>query len=191
MAKTFMEDVQQALGIPPLQQVDPNTQDVDHTAAGTGAATLLQQAVVGAVLTAMYKLSRSNEGAETILRGNASTSWVGRLFPTQTDVLVSRITAYAVASPKSVEDEVGFVATKLADMARAKAAQPVVPETISNYFKSNRNEIFHILPAPLQLGSLLDDDTIDDRTHKMDGPVSGMMHAIEKVFSGTKNEQTD
>lgn len=188
MANTFMEEVQQALGIPPLQRVNPNTQDVDHTAAGTGAATLLQQAVVAAVLTAMYKLSRSNDGAEAILRENSSTNWVRLLYPAQTDVLVSRIAAYAAASPNSIEAEISSVASRIAEMAGRNAAQPLSADTISTYFKTNRNEILHILPAPLQLGSLLEDDTIDDSTHKMDGPVSGMMHAIEKVFSGTKSE---
>lgn len=191
MAKTFMEEVQQTLDIPALQRVDPNTQDVDHNAAGTGAATLLQQAVVGAVLTAMYKLSRSDEGAEWVVRANTSTNWVNLLFPAQEDVLVSRIAAYAVASPKSVEDEIGFVATKMAEMARANAAQPLSADGISAYFKSNRNEILHILPAPLQLGSLLEDNTIDDRTNKMDGPISGLMHTIEKIFSGTKDESKE
>lgn len=191
MTGTFMDQVQQALGIPPLQKIDPNTQDIDHKAAGTGAATPLQQAVVSAVLTAMYKLSRSSSGAEAIIRENSSTNWVSLLFGPQADVLVARIAAYAVASPRSVEDEINFAGEKIAGLARSGSAGPTKGDGISAYFKGQRNEILHHLPAALQLGSLLDDDTIDDRTNKMDGPVSGLMHSIEKIFSGTKNEEAD
>jgi len=35
----------------------------------------------------------------------------------------------------------------------------------------------------LQIGKLLNDSTLDDRTNKMEGPISGLMHAIEKKFS--------
>ncbi|HVX48921.1 MAG TPA: hypothetical protein VHB48_02150, partial [Chitinophagaceae bacterium] len=60
------------------------------------------------------------------------------------------------------------------------------PVAVSNFMKAQRDNILHYLPASLQIGKLLDDETLDDRTNKMDGPVSGFMHTIEKVFSDTK-----
>jgi hypothetical protein len=36
----------------------------------------------------------------------------------------------------------------------------------------------------MQLGDLLKDDSLDDRTNKMEGPISNMMHNIENKLSG-------
>jgi hypothetical protein len=40
------------------------------------------------------------------------------------------------------------------------------------------------LPAAMQLGYLLNDNAMDDRTNKMEGPVSSFMHTIENKLSG-------
>jgi len=34
------------------------------------------------------------------------------------------------------------------------------------------------------MGDILNDDTLDDRTNKMEGPISNFMHSIENKFSG-------
>jgi hypothetical protein len=38
----------------------------------------------------------------------------------------------------------------------------------------------------MQLGRLLEDDSLDDRTNKMEGPISNFMHSIENKFSGNE-----
>ena len=40
--------------------------------------------------------------------------------------------------------------------------------------------------AALHLGKLLDNPNMDDRTNKMEGPVSSFMHKIENIFSEGK-----
>ena len=47
-----------------------------------------------------------------------------------------------------------------------------------------RHNILVYLPAALQLGDLLNDNAMDDRTNKMEGPVSNFMHNIENKLSG-------
>jgi hypothetical protein len=39
------------------------------------------------------------------------------------------------------------------------------------------------LPEALHMGDLLHDDTLDDNTNKMEGPVSSLMRNIGSVFS--------
>jgi hypothetical protein len=39
------------------------------------------------------------------------------------------------------------------------------------------------LPAALQIGVLLNDDTLDDATNKMEGPISSLMQKIGAAFS--------
>jgi len=57
-------------------------------------------------------------------------------------------------------------------------------EAVKRYMGDQRHSILVYLPASMQLGSLLDDDSLDDRTNKMEGPISSFMHSIENKFSG-------
>ena len=36
------------------------------------------------------------------------------------------------------------------------------------------------------MGEALEDNSLDDRTNKMEGPVSSIIHNIEKAFAGTE-----
>ena len=49
---------------------------------------------------------------------------------------------------------------------------------------TQRNNILPYLPAALQTGKLLNENTLDDRTNKMKGPVSNFVHSIESMLSG-------
>lgn len=187
MATTnIIELLQQALNSKPLQKVSPNTQEVKKSAADTTNASKLMQAVVSAVLTGIYKITRTPGGAEQVLRGNLSTTWGDLLFGENKAALVSRIVTYSVSSPPTVEGEIELAANEAASIIKAHAGgnKTAAADDVLVYMKGQRNNILHYLPAALQLGALLHDDTLDDHTHKMDGPISGLMHTIEKVFSG-------
>jgi len=56
------------------------------------------------------------------------------------------------------------------------------------FYSEQINTILLYLPAELQMGSLLNDDTLDDNTHKMEGPVSGLIRSIGAVFSSPVTE---
>ena len=187
MTTNIIDLLQQALNSKPLQKVNPNTQDIEVKAADTSNASKLQQAVISAVLTGIYKITRTHEGAEQALRGNISTSWGSLLFADNKSVIITRIAEYAFNSPASVSAEIEMAGIEAADIIRTNAggAKSATVNDVTDYLKDQRNNILHYLPAVLQLGALLDDDTLDDHTHKMDGPISGLMHSIEKAFSGT------
>jgi hypothetical protein len=178
--------LQEALNSKPLQKVSPNTQEVEKSAADTTNASKLQQAVISAVLTGLYKITRTHDGAEQVLGGNISTSWGDLLFGENKDALISRIVTYSVSSPAAVGGEIELAGNEALNIIRTNAAgsKTATADDVSTYIKDQRNNILQYLPAALQLGALLDDDTLDDHTHKMDGPVSGLMHSIEKAFSG-------
>jgi hypothetical protein len=36
------------------------------------------------------------------------------------------------------------------------------------------------------MGDIVGDESLDDKTNKMEGPVSSLMHKIETSFSGSK-----
>jgi hypothetical protein len=187
MATNIIELLQQALNSKPLQKVSPNTQEVDKSAADTSNASKLLQAVISAVLTGLYKITRTHDGAEQVLGGNISTTWGDLLFADNKDALISRIVKYSVSSPATVGGEIELAGNEAANIIKTNAGgtKTATADDVIVYMKDQRNNILHYLPAALQLGALLDDDTLDDHTHKMDGPISGLMHTIEKAFSGT------
>ena len=188
MATTnIIELLQQALNSKPLQKVSPNTQEVKKSATDTTNASKLQQAVISAVLTGLYKITRTHEGADLVLGGNISTTWGDLLFADSKDALIGRIVNYGVSSPANVSGEIEMAGMEAASIIKTNAGgtKTATADNVITYLKEQRNNILHYLPAALQLGSLLDDDTLDDHTHKMDGPISGLMHTIEKAFSGT------
>jgi hypothetical protein len=187
MTTNITELLQQALNSKPLQKVSPNTQEIDKAAADTSNASKLQQAIISAVLTGLYKTTRTHEGAQQVLSGNLSTTWGDLLFADSKDALIARIVQYSVSSPAMVAGEIELAGNEAATIIKTNAVgnKTATADDAIAYLKEQRNNILHYLPAALQLGALLDDDTLDDHTHKMSGPVSGLMHAIEKVFSGT------
>ena len=58
---------------------------------------------------------------------------------------------------------------------------------IKTFMGNHRHNILVYLPAALQAGYLLDDNAIDDRTNKMEGPVSSFMHSIENKLAGGRS----
>jgi hypothetical protein len=186
MTTHLIEQLQEMLHSKPLQKIDPNTQEVAASAVDTSNASKLQQAIIPAVLTGLYKLTRTPQGADKVLRGNLSTSWGELLFGDNRDIVLSRIAAYATASPASISGELELAANEAASLVKHNAGgnKTATPDAVITYMKAERGNILHYLPAALQLGALLEDDTLDDHTNKMDGPISGLMHKIEKAFSG-------
>jgi hypothetical protein len=62
---------------------------------------------------------------------------------------------------------------------------------IQQLVESQRNLFLPYLSDALQVGLLLGDGPIDDRTNKMEGPISSLMHSIESGFNGNESKATD
>lgn len=68
MAVNLIESIQQGMGYPELQKIDPNTQQVKLESSSQGHGNLAQ-AAIPAVLTGLYKYGNTEMGSEHILRG--------------------------------------------------------------------------------------------------------------------------
>jgi hypothetical protein len=64
-------------------------------------------------------------------------------------------------------------------------------EAVKTFLIDQRNNILVYIPAGLQIGKVLHDNTIDDRTNKMEGPVSSNMHWLEKLFPSTDRKKEE
>lgn len=87
------------------------------------------------------------------------------------------IAAYAVVNEAARQAYRVLIQELVNDRLRA--------EDITRYMVSQRHSILMHLPASLPLGHLLGDDTIDDVSNKMEGPISTLMHHLGESFSGS------
>lgn len=179
----IIEEVQKASGQAPVQKMDPNTQEPQDEERNQSSQ--LSQAAIPVILTGLYKYTRSEKNAQNILSGNNSTNttWTDEIFGAQSDEVVSQVASYAQVSNVKAESAMDDAAQSAMHVVQNTLGSNATAAQVSGFFKDNRSEILKHLPAALQLGYLIDDNTIDDRTNKMEGPLSGIMHTFEKIFS--------
>ena len=170
--------LQEQLGCPPLKKIDPNTQEVKDP-----GGDLTAQATIPTVLVGLYKYSISDEGAADILRGEYSTDWVKKVFGNYYDIVIERVSQYASITKENAENLLNDVATKAAALISSSKEATGGIAGVKSYLTAQRHEILSYLPAALQIGELLEDDTVDDRTNKMEGPVSSLMQKIAGSFA--------
>jgi hypothetical protein len=168
MCVDLINTVQENSGFP-LKKIDPNTQKPAFD-KGEEAVNKFSRAAIPAVLAGLYRFVQSDEGAAFILTGNDNTNWVSKIFDNNSKVAVQKISAYANRS-----DEYSVAKENLAGDAGIKE--------VKLFFSDQRSNILLYLPAELKMGGLLHDNTLDDNTNKMEGPISSLMQTIGAAFS--------
>lgn len=181
MSVNLLEKVQQNLGYPPLQKIDPNT-------GKQASATVTQdhafsQAAIPAVLTALYKYVQGDKGAEEVLRGDTSTDWVGRIFHDHHRDAVVKVKAYTAGDAAHATSQMNNIANEAVKVTKENLAPDAGIKEVKAFFLNQRNNILPYLPPELNLGDLLNDTTIDDNVNKMEGPISSLMKGIGSAFS--------
>jgi len=182
MAANLIESIQKSLGYPSLQKVDPNSHEIKND-AGRSDEEKLGQAAIPAVLTAIYRLSRSTEGSQYILSVPGKGNKLDKLFGEKKKEAVEKIAQYSGATAQTVEESMEEITDESIRLIKETAGTSATPEKIKTYMSNQRHHILVYLPAALQLGDLLNDESLDDRTNKMEGPVSGFLHRIENILS--------
>lgn len=180
MSINIIEAVQTKLNYLPLHKIDPNTQLTIDEKTG---ATLLQQAAVTSVLMGMYQKCNAENGS--INWGTISTNLLQQIFDDKTSDVVMAVANYSHVGTDKAIFEMEKIVVAVNEIIKAEIAEPK-SEKEKQFIIDQRNNILVYLPPDLKMGELLNDSTIDDRTNKMEGPMSGLMHVIEKVFSSSK-----
>jgi hypothetical protein len=187
MSLNLLEAVQTELGYPPLQKIDPNTQMVkeDDTVPDEHR---FSQASIPAVLTALYNYSRSDEGATHILNADPATYWTDVIFTDNKTAIVQHIANYANYTTEHAAEKINSIASCAVGIIwKEELPEDASLQDVKRYMSSQLPNILPYLPAVLQLGELLHNNTLDDRTNKMEGPFSNFMRSIGGRFS---NEET-
>jgi hypothetical protein len=181
MAIDIIQQIKNQLGNTPVPKIDPNTQE---PVKQEKLSPDVESAAIPVVLVGFYKNTRNAEDADKIIKaGNTET--VKTLFKEHTEQVTNAVSEYAgtnsADAKNAIERTVAAVKKVLQDNLK-----DLNGTTVMNFFTDQRSNILKHLPVELHAGELLNDPAIDDRTNKMEGPMSGMMHTIEKIFSSSK-----
>lgn len=181
----IVEILQEAAGFDPLQKVDPNTQDADKSKMTN--SDLLGQASIPAVLVGLYKYSRNENDAYDFLIKDISTDWISLVYGKHKSEVIKNVSEYADIPAGEAKIELKCISEMAVEKIREHIGKNASGIQVKKFLTDQRNNILHYLPAALQIGDMLHDSTLDDRTNKMEGPFSNAMHKIEKIFAGSDN----
>ena len=188
MSVNILEELRKNVGMQPLIKVDPNTQEVKIT-SDKEKENKLMQAIVPSVVAGLYDCARSEEGLN-FLAGTASTpDWLTLLFGKNAPEVKLRLANYSNNTEDAVQTHFNSVAAEGTKILRANAGDSDRKVSIRNIAGAQRDWFLPYLPAELQIGKLLEDNTMDDRTNKMEGPVSSFMHKIETLLTGQESKE--
>lgn len=181
MPDNILEIIAQNLGYPALEKIDPNSQEPKHPEHNVEEK--IAQAAIPAVLAAMYKFSRTPEGQNYLSHSSPqSDDLLNNIYMGNASEAIRKVAEYAGISEPEAESRMEEIADEAVNIVR-KAVSKGGSEAVQKYMADQGHAILVYLPAALKMGDVLQDETIDDRTNKMEGPVSNWMHKIEKGFS--------
>jgi hypothetical protein len=182
MSINLSETIQKNLGYPPLHKADPNSQEVKDSSKQPDV-NALSQGAIPAVLTGLYRYVQTDEGAADFLRGDNSTNWADRIFNWDKNKAERRIADYAGEQSATVDSAIDNIANEAVRVVKANLPATAGIKEVKLFFSDQRNVILSYLPASLHVGDLLHDAELDDKTNKMEGPISTWMHNIGSIFS--------
>lgn len=183
MTINIIEAIQRKLGYPPLQKIDPNIQEIKDKPVRTTEEKLAQSAIP-VVLAGFYKFTSTDEGANGLFNMKEGVSWLSQVFGDQKQAAVEKVAHYAGVSEEEAVADMEQIAREASQVIKEAGGEKQSAEKVQSFMSNHRHNILVYLPAALQAGYLLDDNAIDDRTNKMEGPVSSFMHNIEDKLAG-------
>jgi hypothetical protein len=176
----IIETVQKNLGLMPLKKINPNTQEISGEPVDMGNAALAQ-AGVPAILIGIYNRLEIDPDFSS-LDGDP-----GRLLETifgkSKDIVIKQITAYSKVKDEHSAQELEHIASESIRVVKEKIGVGANEHSVRNFVSANKPDALLYLPPSLELGTILRNNNLDDRTGKMEGPVSNLVRHVEKIFN--------
>ena len=182
MSINLLERVQQNIGYPSLQKMDPNSQKIildDKTLD----EDKFSQAAIPTILIGLYRYVQSDEGAISLLHENDSFNWVSEIFSDNKGEVVKSVADYSALPYEIVLSNMNLIAEESIKVIKENLPVDTTIKQVKVFLNDQKNDILMYLPAALNIGVLLNNDTLDDNTNKMEGPISSLMQTIGSAFS--------
>ena len=179
MVTNIVEAIEKNLGYQPLKKVDPNTQEIKDAQKMTPEEKL-PQAAIPAVLAGMIKYSDGKDGI-SLLSNTENKNWLGTIYCGKEQDAVRKVSEYAGVPAVDVQQHMERIANEAVRIVNDVVKTPD-SEKLRSFMNSQRHSILSHLPASMKMGDVLNEETFDDRTNKMEGPVSSFLHKIEDII---------
>jgi len=177
MVTNIVEAIRRNLGYPPLTKVDPNTQEAKDVSK-LAPDQKLPQAAIPAVLAAMIKFSDGKDGINLF---SEYDNWLATIYCGKENDAIKKVADYAGVPTDEAERQMTNISAEAVRIVRDNVKTPD-PEKLRSFMNSQRHNVLSHLPASMKMGDVLNEETFDDRTNKMEGPVSGFLHKIENII---------
>jgi hypothetical protein len=176
----IIETIQKNLGFDTLKKIDPNTQETlgDDTVLGNSAVA---QAGIPAILLGIY--NKLEERPDLNLLGTEKGNLLENIFGKSTDMVVQQIENYSKVRDKHIAQQLDHIASESLRVIKEGVGDKADEIQIRKFVAKNKPDTLLYLPPSLDLGTILKNNNLDDRTGKMEGPVSTFMHKVEKTFN--------
>jgi len=184
MSSSAIIQIQENLHYPPLKKVDPNTQKV-ISIEDNRADHSFGQAAIPSILASFCNYGQSDEGALNILNTHQQKNWLKTIFGEKQQEAIQHVCDYSGESGQFTLFHMQAIAKEVVKMVQEQLPENGGTEDIKVFFKNEKNDILTYLPAKIQIGKLLNDDSLDDETNKMTGGLSGLVHSIGNAFNST------
>ena len=188
MLVNLLELVQKSLDYPPLQKIDANTQEVvlDPTKPDTNR---FAQAAIPTVLIGLATFSKNVESLNDIFGNQLSKPLITTIFGETKNEIIKKVANYAYYNEAVAETKMNEIAEKATLIMMESLPAEKTNQQINDFFEEQKIEVLKYLPNELQIGQTLNNNAIDDQTHKMEGPISSLMHVLENTFSTTTTKE--
>jgi hypothetical protein len=191
MSFNLLTAIQQKLPMPAFAKVSPNTQELGTKDEEASPQDKLLQAVTTSTLAAIYEASKSEKGIDLIANLPLHNEWASALFGENKTQVLENISRYASYDPIHAESKINEIAEVAIGIVREQVSKDEAQKNteIKNLLSNQRDNILPYLPAALQMGYILHDNSIDDRTNKMEGPISSLMNKLQSSFGGSETQE--
>ncbi len=187
MAINLVESVQQKLNVEKLQKINPDTSKIIDAEKPSNK---FYQLAIPVVLTGLYSFTRINEDNRDILNMK-SGNLLSSLFGENNNTVMAKIADITKTPPDEIKEKLEKIAGAIISTMKENLSDKSLDSDVKDFLTGQRHNILLYLDPALQLGKYIEDETIDDSTNKMEGPVSNLMHNIGQIFSASGNDKKE
>lgn len=180
------ETIQKNLGFGKMQKIDPNSQEVTDTEQIHGN-NAIAQAGIPAVLLGLFNRLEKEPDASWLAGDQPTGSLLEKIFGNSDKKLIEQVAQYSRMPAALVKPEMEHIASEAVRVTRDNIKDLGNEDSISAFVARHKQDVLLYLPATIKLGQIVGNNNLDDRTNKMEGPISSLMHKMEKQFNSSEN----
>lgn len=176
----IIETIQKNLGFDTLKKIDPNTQETKGEDMVLGNSAVAQ-AGIPAILIGIY--NKLEETPDLNLLKAEQGNLLENIFGKSAGQVVAQVENYSKVRDKHIAQQLEHIASESLRVIKEGMGDTPDENHIRKFIANNKPDTLLYLPPSLELGIILKNNNLDDRTGKMEGPVSTFMRKVERTFN--------